>query len=144
MSNVKDGMINISYDSKPIIFFDGFCHFCNRSVQFVMKHDKQHIFLFAPLQGETALQMGLIENEMSFNSIVLWYNGEFYYRSTAVIEIARLLAGVFKIVATVSSVVPIPIRDWIYNIIAKNRYAWWGRRDTCFIPTESQKKQFLS
>jgi len=128
---------------RRIIFFDGVCNLCQRSVQFILPRDPGGLFLFASLQEKLASQ--LIPNSMSSveeqGSIILWEEGKISYRSTAVLRIAKKLSGLWPLLY-VFILVPPFIRDGIYNFIAKNRYRWWGKTDTCMVPSKVWLNRF--
>ncbi|MCB0491023.1 MAG: thiol-disulfide oxidoreductase DCC family protein [Cyclobacteriaceae bacterium] len=128
----------------PVVLFDGVCNLCNGSVQFIIKRDKAGKFLFAALQsqyGQAQLdQLGI--SSTSLQSIVLIKGDQFYQRSNAVLEIAKMLGGLWSLLY-VFKIVPAFVRDWIYNGIANNRYKWFGRQDQCMIPTPALKARFL-
>lgn len=124
--------------------FDGVCNLCNGSVQFIIKRDKASQFHFAALQshyGQLQLtKLGIPPS--SLQSIVLIKDGQFYQRSNAVLEIARMLGGFWSLLY-VLKLIPRFFRDWIYNGIANNRYKWFGQQDQCMIPTPALKARFL-
>ena len=128
----------------PVVLFDGVCNLCNGSVQFIIKRDKAGKFLFAALQsqyGQAQLdQLGI--SSTSLQSIVLIKGDQFYQRSNAVLEIAKMLGGLWSLLY-VFKIVPAFVRDWIYNGIANNRYKLFGRQDQCMIPTPALKARFL-
>ncbi|PKR83404.1 thiol-disulfide oxidoreductase DCC family protein [Heyndrickxia camelliae] len=128
---------------KDIILFDGICNFCNQSVQFVIKRDPSHIFHFASLQSDIGRNLlneyGINEN---VNSVVYITNGKAYVKSDAGLQIARRLNGFWKLLY-IFYLVPTPIRDLVYDYIAKNRYKWFGKSDSCMIPSPEIKKRFL-
>jgi len=131
--------------AQSIILFDGVCNLCNAAVQFVIKRDRKNQFLFASLQSETGKlllkQFNLDKNEM--NSIILIENEKAYQRSTAALKVAKKLDGLwFLLYAFI--IVPKFIRDGVYNLISKNRYSWFGRKDECMIPTPELKAKFLN
>jgi predicted DCC family thiol-disulfide oxidoreductase YuxK len=130
--------------TSPIILFDGVCNLCNNSVQFVLKHDKQKQFLFASLQSDAGQLLLKKYNlpETSFNSFVLLQNDEVYLKSTAALMVAKQLSGAIKILY-VFIIVPAFIRNAVYNIIATNRYKWFGKRENCMLPTAALKSRFL-
>ena len=129
---------------KPIIFFDGVCNLCNSSVQFILKKDTNNVFLFSSLQSDAAKDILLQYNIENFdlNSIILVENGIIYQKSTAILKIAKRLNGISKY-AYVFIIIPKFIRDGIYSLIAKNRYKWFGKRDSCMLPTAALKLRFL-
>jgi predicted DCC family thiol-disulfide oxidoreductase YuxK len=128
-----------------IILFDGVCNLCNSSVQFVLKHDENKNFLFASLQSDAATKILLQLNKKSFknfDSIVLVENEQLYFKSTAALKIAKNLNGFTKILY-IFIIIPSPIRDYIYDIIAKNRYKWFGKKDKCMTPNKETVSRFL-
>jgi predicted DCC family thiol-disulfide oxidoreductase YuxK len=129
---------------KPVIFFDGVCNLCNASVQFIIKRDSKESFLFSSLQSDAA-QAILLQNKLEnldFDTIILLEDGIIYDKSTAILKILRKLSGLYKL-GYIFIVVPKFIRDFVYKIISKNRYKWFGKRDSCMIPTEELKLRFL-
>lgn len=128
----------------PIVFFDGVCNLCNRSVQFIIKRDRKKKFLFASLQGQKGQEI-LKRFHLpadDFNSFILFENDKIYTRSTAALRMLKLLGGGWKLLY-VFILVPKFIRDAVYNRIAKNRYKWFGKREECMIPTPELKNRFL-
>ena len=130
---------------KKIILFDGVCNLCDSSVQYVIKHDKKDVFRFVSLQSELGQKIlnhiGI--NPKHIDSIVLYEAGiSYYYKSTAALEIAKGLSGIFTL-ATVFKILPAGIRDFIYDYVAKHRYKWYGKKESCMIPTSKLKSKFL-
>jgi predicted DCC family thiol-disulfide oxidoreductase YuxK len=126
------------------ILFDGVCNFCNSSVNLIIKRDKKNYFLFSSLQSEYS-QNFLTQNNFpknNFDSIILIENNKLYQKSTAALKIARHLKGFWKL-SYVFIIIPPVIRDFFYDIIAKNRYKWFGKKDVCMIPDEKTKRKFL-
>lgn len=136
-------MINFP-DNKKIILFDGICNLCNNTVKTIIERDENDIFRFAPLQSDIGLQ---IVNERAIeakdmSSIILIEPGIAYYKkSAAAIEIAKDLRG-YKWLRHLK-VIPQGLRDWVYEVIANNRYSWFGKKDNCMIPTEEVQSLFL-
>ena len=130
---------------KKIILFDGVCNLCDSSVQYVIKHDKKDRFRFVPLESELGQKIlkhiGI--NPIHTDSIVLYEPGiSYYYKSTAALEIAKGLSGIFTL-AAVFKILPTGIRDTVYDYVAKNRYNWYGKKEACMIPTPELKAKFL-
>ena len=133
-----------NFEGKSIIFFDGVCNLCNSSVNFIIKHDKKKQFLFASLQSDAAKEILLQYNSKKINldSIVLLDNGKLFEKSTAALRISKHLNnGLFLLYIFI--IIPTFIRDYLYNYIAKNRYKWYGKKDSCMIPTKDLKSRFL-
>ena len=129
----------------PIILFDGVCNLCNNSVQFVIKHDAAKKFRFAALQSDTGQALLKQYNLPStgFDSFVLIQNDKTYLKSTAALTVAKQLKGIVKLLY-VFIIVPVFIRNFFYNFIAKNRYKWFGKQETCVMPTAELKSRFLA
>jgi predicted DCC family thiol-disulfide oxidoreductase YuxK len=126
-----------------IVLFDGVCHFCSKSVQFIYKRDPNEVFLFASLQGEAARELRR-EHSISdhVDSLILIEDNRVFFRSTAALRICRNLSGGWRLLY-VFVVIPIPIRDWVYNLIAKNRYRWFGKTESCELPSKEVRNRFL-
>jgi predicted DCC family thiol-disulfide oxidoreductase YuxK len=135
-------MINLK--NKKIILFDGVCNLCNSSVHFIIKKDKKKQFLFTSLQSDAArdilLQFQLKNSEL--DSILLIENGQVYQKSDAILKIVKHLNGIWKMCYGFI-ILPKFIRDYVYIIIAKNRYRWFGKREVCMIPTKELEMRFL-
>ncbi len=128
----------------PIIFFDGVCNLCNGSVDFILKRDPKETFRFASLQSPIAKDL-LKRESVDLNNmrtIILLNNGKVFYRSNAILEILRQLTAPWP-VFYVFKLVPRFIRDGLYNLISKHRYSWFGKRDTCRIPSAGERARFL-
>jgi predicted DCC family thiol-disulfide oxidoreductase YuxK len=128
----------------PVILFDGVCNLCHGSVRFVIERDPHGHFQFAPLQSETATTLigGLADPVAMPDSIVLVDDEHLYVRSTAALRIARRLRFPWPLLWGVMAV-PRPLRDWVYDVIARHRYGWFGKRDTCMVPTKEIRDRFL-
>ncbi|WGD34487.1 thiol-disulfide oxidoreductase DCC family protein [Olleya sp. YS] len=130
---------------KQLILFDGVCNLCNSSVQFVIKHDKKNVFMFAPLQGEVGQQIINHYNlDTSNTDSILLYSKDtgLKIKSTAALHIAKHLGFPSNVIA-VFLIIPKFIRDWVYDFVAKNRYKWYGKQEACMIPTPDLKAKFL-
>lgn len=130
--------------SAGVVLYDGECGFCDRSVQFILNHDAEGRFAFAPLQSAEARDL-LAERgrEANLDSIVLIDGDQVLQRSDAALRIASRLDGWPKLLS-VFRIVPRFLRDWAYDLFAANRYRWFGRLDHCRIPTEEQRGRFLA
>lgn len=128
----------------PIVFFDGDCGLCNRSVDWIIRHDRKAIFRFAPLQGDTALEQLGVDAGADLKTIVLLDENGQHRRSVAVVAILRRLGGFWRFCGALLWIVPRPIRDWGYNVIARNRYRWFGKHETCRMPTPEERTRFLT
>jgi predicted DCC family thiol-disulfide oxidoreductase YuxK len=124
-----------------IILFDGICNLCNRSVRFIMRHDRSATFKFASLQSEVGQKLLNQHPHLAHeNSVILIADNRVFSQSTAALKIARQLDGGWKLLYAFI-LIPAPIRDFIYNIIARNRYRWFGKRDVCSLPTQDQSRR---
>lgn len=128
----------------PVLLFDGVCNFCNGAVNFVIRQDRKKVFRFAALQsaaGQLLLKMhGLSANDLS--SFVLIENGKAYKKTTAALRVANHLPLYWRW-TNLFWVIPAPIRDVVYNIIARNRYKWFGKKEVCMIPSQELRSRFL-
>lgn len=145
MTNATD---NLSNTMEKIIFFDGKCSFCSRTVIFLLDRTSGSPFKFASLQSQAATSL-VPEHAVSSDSnlapkTVVFYRHESpLIRSEAVEAIMIDLGGFYKIVAKLGKVIPLILKNAIYDFIAKNRYAWFGKTESCYLPPESQKNLFL-
>jgi predicted DCC family thiol-disulfide oxidoreductase YuxK len=128
---------------RSIILFDGVCNFCESSVQFIIKRDPVGHFQFASLQSETGERLlKQLEVKNHLESLVLIENRRYYKKSTAALKICKNLKGGWKLLY-IFRIIPTPIRDFFYDWIAKNRYKWFGKKDSCMIPTTEIRNRFL-
>jgi len=129
---------------KKIILFDGVCNLCNNSVTFVIKRDKKDKFRFAALQedaGKRLIEQYGIDTSKT-DSIILIENGKAYVKSTAALRVARHLGGLYPL-SYAFMIIPNFIRNWVYDYVARNRYKWYGKKESCMIPTPDLKEKFL-
>ena len=128
-----------------IIVFDGVCNLCNSAIQFVIKRDKKRQFRYTSLEGDLGKQL-LAERSIDVTKIdsIILINPDvaYYYKSSAALEISKGLKGAYPLMS-IFFIIPLPIRDWVYDFIAKNRYKWFGKKQTCMIPTKEQQELFL-
>jgi predicted DCC family thiol-disulfide oxidoreductase YuxK len=130
---------------KKLILFDGVCNLCNSSVQYVIKHDKKNNFMFAALQSEAGKQIIKAHNiDTGKTDSILLYSPEkdVVSKSTAALKIASDLGFPLNLMC-VFLIIPAFIRNWVYDYIAKNRYKWYGKKESCWIPTPELKSKFL-
>ncbi|MEW7291999.1 thiol-disulfide oxidoreductase DCC family protein [Aquimarina sp. 2304DJ70-9] len=132
-------------EGKKIILFDGVCNLCNSAINFVIKRDKKDIFRYASLQSEVGKKM-IAERSIDTSKIdsilLIDPSVAYYHKSTAALQIAKQLSGIYPLLS-VFFILPRFLRDWIYDIIAKNRYTWFGKKETCMIPTPELKALFI-
>lgn len=133
-----------------IILFDGVCNFCNSTVNFIIDRDTKGQFAFAPLQSErgrallqTYLPSALAADQATLSSVVLIKEGKAYQKSTAVLQIVRHLNGLWPL-CYAAIVLPRFIRDYCYDLIARNRYRWFGKAEACRLPTPELRQRFLA
>ena len=128
-----------------LILFDGICNFCNFGVNFIIDHDKKKYFKFASLQSNLAQNILKEKNivPMKIDTIILIMNEKIFTKSSAALQIAKNLDGFWKVIY-ILSIIPAPIRDITYDFIARNRYKWFGKRESCRIPTDQNIDRFLS
>jgi len=129
----------------PVILFDGVCNLCNGSVLFIIKRDAQSKLRFASLQSEYGAEQMKRFNlpPSALNSVLLIKNGQLFQKSSAALEIVLMLDGLWPGMYAFK-VVPIFMRDFVYDWIAKNRYRWFGKKDECMIPTPQMKARFVN
>ncbi|WP_066051204.1 thiol-disulfide oxidoreductase DCC family protein [Robertmurraya korlensis] len=126
-----------------IVLFDGECNFCDRSVQFIIKRDKEAVFKFTSLQsdiGQEITRKHQVPGDI--DSIIVVKDDKYYIKSAAALQICKHLSGGWKLLF-VLSIIPKPIRDNFYDILAKNRYKWFGKNDRCMIPSPEIRNRFL-
>ncbi len=131
-------------ESRSIVLFDGVCNFCNSSVNFLIDRDPEGHFVFGALQSDEGLavleERGLPEGY--FDSIVLIRGDKVWTASDAVLEISRHMPGLWPVLRYFRFI-PRFIRDRVYNWIAANRYSWFGKRESCRLPTPEYRSRFL-
>ena len=134
----------MSANQSPVLLFDGVCNLCNGIVQFTIKRDPQGKFKFASLQSESGQALlkkfGLPAND--FDSFVFISGDNYFLKSSAGLRVLKELGGFWKLFY-VFILVPRPVRDFVYNLIAKTRYKIFGKRDSCMVPAPGLKQRFL-
>ena len=130
--------------NRHIIIFDGLCNLCSSGVNFVIRRDPKSLFAFTPQQSELASQLMQkygVEGSCT-DTFILIKNGKCHFRSDAALEVAKELKGIWPVFVLLK-IIPRPIRDICYNLIARNRYRLFGRRQVCEIPNSSIRDRFL-
>ena len=132
-------------DTKKIILFDGVCNLCNGAIQFIIKRDKNDVFRYAPLQSKTGRTLtserGIDTDKV--DSIILVDPGTAYYiKSEAALQIGTHLRG-YRTLSKLLLLIPKTLSNIVYDFIARNRYSWYGRKESCMIPTSELKAKFL-
>jgi predicted DCC family thiol-disulfide oxidoreductase YuxK len=132
------------WSSLRIVFFDGVCNLCNASVDFLVRRDRERHLRYASLQSDIGQRMladvGLPTSE--FGSFIYLDRGRLHMRSSGAIRVAMRLGGLWTLMG-IFLVVPPFIRDAVYDGVARNRYRWFGKRDTCRLPTAEERDLFL-
>ena len=129
--------------SDKIVLFDGVCNFCNSSVQFIIRHDKSKALKFASLQSNTGQELIAKYNiPKDVDSVIFIENGNAFIKSEAALRIADNFGGVWKMMR-ILKVIPAFIRNLFYDIIARNRYKWFGKKETCMIPSPEIRNRFM-
>ncbi len=136
-------------ESENIIFFDGVCSLCSGFIDFLIKRDSKKILRYAPLQGHTAVERLPLSRVKAtaidgpnYTSVVYLRDGVMYIQSNAVLEIFNDIGGLWRL-ASIFKLVPRSVRDAVYNFVATHRYQWFGRRETCRLPSKEERKLFL-
>lgn len=139
MNNISDN----GQPQKPVIFFDGVCGMCNAFVDLMLRADHKHIFLFAPLQGSTALAtLPPLGNDAREWSMIYVDEAGVHNQSDASLEVYRRLGGIWGMLGLLRFV-PRWLRNPVYRLIARNRYRWFGKKDACRIPSKEEQLRFL-
>lgn len=126
----------------PVILFDGVCNFCNSSINFIIEHDKKAFFKFAPLQSEIGKDLVDKFGLNNVDSIILVEDDKAYTHSTAALKFIKHLDGIWSW-AYIFIIIPRPIRDFFYKLIAANRYRLFGKKEVCMMPTPEIRSRFL-
>lgn len=128
----------------PVVLFDGVCNLCNRTVQYIIRHDPEGRFRFASLQSSAGreLQERYGFDPDAVNTIILVERERSYSRSDAALRIARRLKGPVRF-GWIARFVPRLLRDAVYDWIGRNRYRWFGRREECMVPSADLRERFL-
>ena len=123
-------------NQRPVILFDGVCHLCNGLVQFVLRRDAAGVFDFAPLQSEFA------KGRFSLESVVLLEAGQVYCAESAVLRILSRLRMPWPLVGWIVALAPRRMLAWLYRLLAKHRYRWFGRSEACALPPAGSEGRF--
>ena len=130
-------------DSQPILFYDGECGLCARSVQWCLNHDRRGRVRYAALQGETYAALNVADKPADLGSVLLWERGRLLERSDAVLGLLRHVGGIWPFVGGFCRLVPRPLRDAVYRFIARRRLAWFGDARGCRLPRAGENARFL-
>jgi predicted DCC family thiol-disulfide oxidoreductase YuxK len=136
--------LTIELQVTDIVIFDGVCNLCARSVQFILRHESEPRFQFSPVQSAAGARIlgthGISAADV--DTFVLVSEGKVYTRSTAALRIARHFKGAWQLLR-ILWVVPRPLRDMLYNFVARNRYTWFGKAESCLVPTPELSARFI-
>lgn len=130
---------------KIIILFDGVCNLCNGLIQFIIPRDPKGIFVFAPLQSETAKSILKEKSDLNphqMDSVVVFSNGKVFQKSRAAMEIFNQLNYPWKLLI-LGKFLPLSFTDWIYDFVGRHRYKWFGKQEQCMIPRPEIMSRFL-
>lgn len=136
--------MDIEASHKIILLFDGYCNLCNGCVKFVLNHEKNSLITFASLQSETGEKL-LAKYHIDpgvTDSLVLIEHGKVYIKSSAALRLSKYMKGFYPLCMGFIIVPPF-IRNWVYDFIAKHRYKWFGKSDTCMVPDKNLANRFL-
>lgn len=131
-------------DTNPILLFDGYCNLCSNSVQFILKHEKKSDLYFGSLQSDEGIALLKLHqiNPIKVDSLILIQNNIVYTKSSAALRLTPYLKGLYPILYALLIVPPF-IRNAVYDYVARNRYKWFGKSDSCMMPEKSLVKRFL-
>lgn len=131
-------------DPRPVVVFDGVCVLCNGWVRFLLRHDRQQRYRFAAMQTESGRALlarhGLDPDDPA--SFLLVENGQAWKDTDAIVRVVASLGGLWRMVHALR-VLPPPLRDRLYRVVARNRYRWFGRHDACLLPPTGNEGRFL-
>ncbi len=127
-----------------VILFDGVCNLCNFFVQFVIERDKKNIFKFASVQSDYGKKLleAFGKDSSKFESVVLHSQGKIFTESTAALKILKQLGGLWSVFYAFI-IIPKSMRDTVYKYIALNRYKWFGKKESCMVPTVELRNRFI-
>lgn len=129
-------------EPNKIIFFDGICGLCNGFVDFIMRIDKDKQFQFSPLQSEFAKKTLPEKYTSNLSSVVVQIDGKTFKKAEAALAVFRELGGIWGGISQLRRL-PLPLLDWGYNLVASKRYAIFGKRETCRLPTPAERERFI-
>ncbi len=130
--------------NQKIIFFDGICHLCNGFVDFVIQNETSPASLaFAPLQGQTAKELLPMSEREKLDSVIYWEDGKIHRESDAILKILGHLRFPYSWITRLGYFIPDSLRNIVYRWVARNRYLWFGQRETCRLPLPHERNQLL-
>ena len=136
--------MNNTLDTKPILLFDGYCNLCNNSIKFILKHEKKTDLYFSSLQSDNGIELLKRHhiNPNEIDSLILIQNNTAYSKSSAALRLTPYLKGLYPLLYALLIVPPF-IRNAVYDYVARNRYKWFGKSDSCMMPDKDLVKRFL-
>jgi len=139
-------MATVLNTPKDIILFDGVCNFCNRYINYVIAYDHRNKFHYAPLQGDTSAMLSKMHKTdfEKFNSIIVVRENGILTQSKAVLYILKNLNTWWSPLINLAYLIPNIARNWLYEAFAKKRYTFFGRTQSCMLPTEEVRSRFLT
>ena len=131
-------------ENKKIIFYDGVCNMCNSFVNTIISLDKKNQLFFSPLNGKIAKKLLNEHSEKikNIDSVIFYSHSKISVKSKAVIDIINSLGSLYKIIS-ILNIVPSLLLDYIYDLVAKNRYSWFGKKSNCPMPDKKIASQFI-
>ena len=131
-------------ENKKIIFYDGVCNMCNSFVNTIISLDKKNQLFFSPLNGKIAKKLLNEHSEKikNIDSVIFYSHSKISVKSKAVIDIINSLGSLYKIIS-ILNIVPSLLLDYIYDLVAKNRYSWFGKKSSCPMPDKKIVSQFI-
>lgn len=130
-------------DRHPVLFFDGECALCSRTMRWLLKRDRRAILRFAPLGGNTHAALDSPGASEQGSTLILVRDGRVYLRSAGVIRMLWSIGGVWALLGGLLWLIPLPLRDAGYRFIAARRYRWFGRTDSCLMPSDDTRARIL-
>ena len=138
------GLTENKHQLDNVVIFDGVCNLCARSVRFILDHEADQTLRFTPLQSPAGARLmhdlGLDPEDAS--TFVLIADGKAYVKSDAAIRLSRYFRPAWRPLGIVK-IIPRRLRDWAYDLVARKRYRWFGRLDSCMVPTAELKARFI-
>jgi len=129
--------------NNKIVFFDGVCNLCNGSVDFLIRKDNRRILKYSPLQGKEIKKHNVSLNQEDLNTLYYYDGQHLLEKSAAWTELLKVIGGPWKAIGILCSLLPKTLLDWLYDRVATSRYAIFGKRETCRLPTPEERELFL-
>lgn len=126
-----------------VLFYDGECGLCARSVAWCLAHDRHLRLRYAPLQGETYAALSVSGKPRDLDTVVLLDEGRLLVRTDAVLRVFGIIGGTWAMLGAAGRLVPRPLREWAYRYVARHRIGWFGTADSCRMPTPRERERFL-